>query len=115
MNDITGKVSLSETSVFQKDGFSGQVYIDKEKCAGFNALLVTVNGRHPMKKMIDTTRNYYVVEGSGSFTLDNKSYQVGEGDLFVIGAGHTYEYEGTMKLFEFNVSSDNSFKDEVLE
>jgi hypothetical protein len=35
--------------------------------------------------------------------------------LFIVGAGHEYEYSGKMKLFEFNVSPDNSFKDQVLE
>lgn len=115
MKDITGKISLSETSAFDAGGFSGQVYVENEDGAGFNALLVTVNGRHPKKKMVDTTRNYYVLEGRGTFTLDDKPYQVSAGDLLVVAAGHVYEYEGAMKLFEFNISPDSSFKDEVLQ
>ena len=77
--------------------------------------MVTVNGRHPKKKMIDATRTYFVIEGVGTFTLDDTSHQVKQGDLYVVGPGHTYAYEGTMKLFEFNVSPNNSFKDEILE
>lgn len=115
MKDTTGKISLNETSNFKAGGFSGQIYVQNESRAGFNALLITVDGRHPKKRMIDTTRNYYVIEGSGTFTLDDKPHKVSAGDLFVVGPGHTYEYEGTMKLFEFNVSPDNSFKDEVLQ
>jgi mannose-6-phosphate isomerase-like protein (cupin superfamily) len=115
MKDVTGKISLDQTSGFDAEGFSGQEYILPTDEAGFNALLVTVKGKHPKKRMIDTVRNYFVVEGEGSFTLDGRAYPVKSGDLFVVGVGHEYEYEGAMKLFEFNVSPDNSFKDEILE
>lgn len=115
MQELTKKIALEETDTFDAGGFSGQVYVPNDLKAGFTALLITVNGRHPKKRMIDTTRNYFVVKGTGTFTLDGVPHIVHEGDLFVIGAGHEYEYEGTMTLFEFNVSPDNSFKDERLE
>jgi len=115
MHDITRKTALNETQAFDAGGFSGQIYVGNEENVGFNALLVTVNGRHPKKKMIDTVRNYYVIEGEGTFVLDGTPHQVKSGDLFIVGAGHEYEYSGKMKLFEFNVSPDNSFKDQVLE
>ena len=115
MNDISKKVSIDETQCFDADGFAGQVYVDNKQNVGFNALLVTVNGRHPKKKMIDTVRNYYVIEGKGTFILDGISHKVKPGDLFIVGAGHEYEYSGNMKLFEFNISPDNSFRDEILE
>ncbi len=115
MKDITKKITLDETDKFDASGFSGQVYISNDENAGFNALLVTVNGRHPKKRMIDTTRNYYVIEGEGVFTLDGAPHKVAKGDLFVVSAGHEYEYEGIMKLFEFNISPDSSFKDEKIE
>lgn len=115
MKDVTGKISLKDTEFFDAGGFSGQVYVGSETQAGFNALLVTVKERHPRKRMIDTTRAYFVVEGTGTFTLDDKTHDVAPGDLFIIAPGHEYAYQGKMKLFEFNVSPDNSFKDEVLE
>ena len=114
MQDLAKKITLEETDTFDAGGFSGQVYIPKELKAGFNALLITVTGHHPKKRMIDTTRNYFVVEGKGTFTLDGEVHRIQKGDLFVISAGHEYEYEGTMTLFEFNISPDNSFKDERL-
>ena len=113
--DPTGKITLSETHAFDKGGFSGQVFVQNDDNAGFNALLVTVNGRHPKKRMIDTVRNYYVIEGQGTFILDEVEHEAKAGDLFIVGPGHVYEYSGSMKLFEFNVSSNNSFKDQVLE
>lgn len=113
--DPTGKVSLSETYRFDKNEFYGQVFVSNEENVGFNALLVTINGRHPKKRMIDTIRIYYVTGGEGTFVLDKVEHQAKEGDLFIIGPGHKYEYFGNMKLFEFNVSPENSFKDQVLE
>lgn len=115
MKDITSKISLENTRSFDASGFSGQVYVEGGQNVGFNALLVTVSGRHPKKKMLDTVRNYYVLEGKGIFILDGESHQVKSGDLFIVGAGHEYEYSGDMKLFEFNISPDNSFKDQILE
>ena len=61
--------------------------------------------------MVDATRSYLVLEGSGTFTLNGESSEVKQGDLFVIPDGGEYEYEGEMKLFEFNVpgtTSENS-------
>lgn len=107
-------IALKDTNFFDAGGFSGQEYITREMKAGFNALLVTVKDRHPRKRMVDTTRCYFVVEGTGIFVLDDQSHNVTPGDFFVISPGHEYEYSGDMKLFEFNISPDSSFKDEVL-
>lgn len=115
MNDMTRKISLKDTDSFDAGGFSGQIYIPDESKAGYNALLVTVSGRHPKKQMVDTTRNYYVIEGHGIFVLDGVSHKVELGDLYTIAPGHDYEYQGEMKLLEFNISPDNSFTDKVLE
>lgn len=108
------KIPLSDTQNFDREGFSGQVYIPPQANAGFNALMVDVHGSHPRKRMVDTTRVYLVMEGSGTFTLGENVNGVQKGDLFVIPPGGEYEYEGQMQLFEFNVSPDNSFKDETL-
>jgi quercetin dioxygenase-like cupin family protein len=108
-------ISLAETEGFKREGFSGHVYVDGSAEMGFTALAVDVHGRHPRKRMVDTTRNYLVLEGTGRFTLGDTTTEVEQGQLFVIPAGSEYEYAGEMKLFEFNVSPDNSFKDEKLE
>lgn len=110
------KVSLSETDHFEREGFSGNVYVPKEANTGFFALQVDVHGRHPRKRMLEgTTRTYYVADGEGTFTLGDETHTVAKGDLFIIPPGGEYEYEGKMTLFEFNVSPDNSFRDEKLE
>lgn len=114
-NQPTRRIALGETVRFDRGDFSGEVYVGKDDKAGFSALLVSVNGRHPRKRMIDTTRTYFVVDGTGQFTLNGDIHKVNKGDFYVIPPGNEYEYSGEMKLFEVNISPDNSFRDEKLE
>lgn len=109
------KISLNDTIQFEREGFTGSVYIDGKNNEGFNALQIDVHGKHPKKQILKgTTRSYYVVEGIGTFTLNGEIHKVEQGDLFVVSSGSKYEYEGSMKLFEFNVSPDSSFGDKTL-
>lgn len=110
------KISLNDTTKFEREGFSGNVYIDGSNSEGFNALQINVHGKHPKKRILKgNTRAYYVAEGTGTFTLNGEIHNIQQGDLFVIPAGSEYEYQGEMRLFEFNVSPDGSFGDEKLE
>lgn len=110
------RIGLGQTEHFDREGFSGDIYVAKEAGQGFNALRIVVNGRHPRKRVLyGNTRSYFVVEGEGTFTVGSETHAVAYGDLYVIPAGAEYEYEGVMTLFEFNVSPDNSFGDEKLE
>lgn len=116
MTGMGRKISLEETDKFEREGFSGSVYVDGSKGEGFNALQLDVHGRHPKKRILEgNTRSYFVADGAGTFILNGEAHQVQQGDLFVIPAGSEYEYEGKMRLFEFNVSPDGSFGDEKLE
>jgi mannose-6-phosphate isomerase-like protein (cupin superfamily) len=109
------KIPLENTTSFDRGEFSGKVYISPEDNLGFSALVVEVDGHHPRKRMIEGKRMYWVVDGTGTFTLNDKTEEVKKGDLYIVPEGHEYEYQGKMTLFEFNVSPTNSFKDEKLE
>lgn len=105
------KIALDSARHFERDGFSGDVYVEPDAGFGFSALHVDVHGRHPLKQMVDATRSYLILEGSGTFTLNGEKSEVKKGDLFVIPDGGEYEYEGQMELFELNVpgtTSENS-------
>ena len=107
-------MKIDKTKHFDQAGFSGDFYVSNEDKKGFNALRVSVHGKHPKKKMIDTTRVYFVIDGEGIFTLNETRYNAQKNDLFIVEPGNEYEYEGTMNLFEFNISPNNSFKDQIL-
>ena len=105
------KISQEEAKKFERPGLSGQIYFPSEFKKGFNAMLITANGKHPRKKMIDTIRVYFIIEGEGIFSIDDKKYEIKSEELFVIEPGQEYEYDAKAKMFEFNVSPGNSFRD----
>ncbi len=114
-NQSSKKIRLSDTDGFQREGFDGHVYVPSDAGTGFNVLSVDVHGSHPRKRMMgDTTRTYYVIDGTGSFTLGDDTSEVSSGDLFVIPPDGEYEYSGQMRLLEVNVSPNNEFRDEKL-
>ena len=97
---------------FERNGFDGQILVDGSENRGFSTLIVQVHGEHPLKRMLeDTTRTYFVLEGSGSFTLDGQRQTVEKGQLIVIELGGKYQYEGEMSLLETNISAMNIFSD----
>ena len=57
---------------------------------------------------------YFVIDGSGTFIVDGETQEAEKGDLLIIEAGSVYQYEGSMQLFEFNISPDNTFGDQKL-
>ena len=104
------KIKLAEAIPFEKPGFSGRRYVQAGEALGFTALMVEANGQHPEKQLTDTTRCYLVLSGSGTFRVDDRFITVTADDLIVVQPDSPYSYEGTMRLFEFNVSPNNSFE-----
>jgi mannose-6-phosphate isomerase-like protein (cupin superfamily) len=44
------------------------------------------------------TRLYYIIEGTGVFTIDNQKYDVAPGMLVEVPPGVEYSYSGSMKI-----------------
>ena len=108
------KISLKETEAFDGGEFKGNLYVQKKDGKGFNALLVDCLTGHYKTLLKDATRVYFVFEGSGTFTINDKEMPVEQYDLFLIRSGDTYSYKGTMKLFEFNVPATDEGNEEKL-
>lgn len=104
----TRRISIEDARHFGRDGYSGDIFVEKDSGLGFNALLVDVYGRHYRTRIKGAARNYFVVKGQGTFTIDGKKEEVTPGDLFVITDSLDYEYEGNMTLLEFNVPATDS-------
>ena len=108
-------IPFDETEHFDREGFSGDIFVPKDSKVGFTALQITVDGKHPRKQIgKGNTRSYFVVDGGGTFILNDETRTVVPGDLIVIPSGNEYEYEGVMTLFEFNVSPRNTFRDKLV-
>src|SRR5271165_5588839 len=44
------------------------------------------------------SRIYYIIEGTGLFTIDNRKYEVAPGLLVEVPPGVEYSYSGSMKI-----------------
>jgi mannose-6-phosphate isomerase-like protein (cupin superfamily) len=100
---------------FEREGFTGRIFVDKTEKRGFNAMQIDVDGSHPEKEIkAGNTRAYYVAEGSGFFKLNGQERKVKDGDYIEISEGGRYSYRGKMRLFEVNISPDNSFRDSLV-
>jgi mannose-6-phosphate isomerase-like protein (cupin superfamily) len=44
------------------------------------------------------TRIYYIIEGTGAFTIDNQKYHVAPGLIVEVPPGVEYSYSGSMKI-----------------
>lgn len=106
------KITLKDTRFFDNGPFSGNVYVEKKDGKGFNILLVNCVESHYKTKLISATRLYFVVEGSGTFIIDEKIETAHESDLFIITDNQVYSYKGKMKLIEINVPATDSSNEE---
>src|SRR3989338_2266133 len=106
------KISLNQTSFFDKVDFKGNIYVGKKDGNGFNALLVECITRHYKTRLRGASRMYLVIEGTGTFTMNEQQETAEPNDLFIIKDGDAYEYEGKMKLFEFNIPATDEANQE---
>ncbi|MDE1966230.1 MAG: hypothetical protein KGI41_03250 [Patescibacteria group bacterium] len=109
------KIALNQAIFFDRGDFNGKVYVEGEDRKGFNALLVECITRHYKTRLKNAIRGYLVVEGSGTFTVNDRKEAAEPFDLFIVSDGDVYEYEGKMKLFEFNVPATDSSNEDKLD
>ncbi len=109
------KISLDQTDVHDLGDFKASFYVKKEDGRGFNALLVDCVTRHYKTRLIGSTRGYLILDGVGTFTINGDVQQAKQHDLFLIGSGDEYRYEGKMRLFEFNVPATDAVNEERLD
>jgi len=109
------KIPLSDNRLHDEGSFKARFYCEKKDRDDFNALLVECVTGHNKTKLKAAARTYLILEGSGTFTINDNKEEANQYDLFIISDGDTYEYEGAMKLFEFNVPATDSSNEEKLD
>lgn len=111
MKRITG---VADLDVQIRDGYHYRRYVSQDENP-FNLLQIEVDGRHKRRRVRYGIRNYYVVHGDGTFTIEGERFGVKCRDHIVIMPGEAYEYEGVMELIEFNIPTDGKIEHEDLE
>ena len=109
------KIPLAKTTVYDLKDFAAKFYVEKKDGRGFNALIVDVVTNHYKTKLTGALRMYLVIDGTGTFILNDKEFMAEPFDLFIIQSGDTYSYKGKMRLFEFNVPGTDTSNEEKLD
>lgn len=84
---------------FSRVGVEGAIFSTQHLTSKTEFLIITTEAGH------DTTIiehecdfSYYILEGSGAFTIDGKTELCDVGDLVMIPAGHKFTYKGKLKM-----------------
>ncbi|MBV9159153.1 MAG: hypothetical protein JO019_00985 [Candidatus Kaiserbacteria bacterium] len=109
------KISWNERKISDHGDFIANFYVKKEDGKPFNALIVDVLKGHYKARLKGAARVYLVLDGKGTFTINETVLGVEQNDLIVIQDGDAYSYEGKMRLFEFNVPATDRDNEEKLE
>src|SRR5262249_8786069 len=89
----------SSSPSFTLTGLTGYEF-QSLKDQDFAAHIIDVHAGHDTFMISEAlTRLYYIIEGSGVFTIDNQRYDVAPGRLVEVPPGVEYTYSGSMKIF----------------
>lgn len=100
-------IKAKEVPENDRGGYQYQRYVAHDTSVPFNFLRIDVQGEHGARRVVKGLRNYYVVAGGGTFSIDGQQFEVAAKDLVVIETGEVYSYQGSMELIEFNVADEN--------
>jgi len=77
----------------------------------FSGALIEINGTHGKMKCLKEDRIYFIIAGTGKFTINDKEEAVSKNDLVFIPKNTPYDISGKLKYFlicspEFNPNHD---------
>lgn len=84
---------------FEKVGIKGKIFAIEKLIQKVEFVLVETESGHETtirENVCDFL--YYILEGSGNFIIEGKTYPCEKGDLVVIPAGKSFTYKGSFKL-----------------
>jgi mannose-6-phosphate isomerase-like protein (cupin superfamily) len=91
-------LSVSSSPSFVLKGLTGYAF-QPLKDQDFAVHLVDVHKGHDTFMISKAlTRIFYIIEGTGAFTIDNQKYDVAPGLLVEVPPGVEYSYSGSMKI-----------------
>ena len=96
-----------------RDGHSGKIFgTDSDKT---NHLIIECKKELNVVLMQQESEfNYYILKGSGVFTIDDVNYKVDVSDLVVIPPKHSYTFSGDLKMLLINTPHYNKEKETVI-
>lgn len=79
----------------------------------FSGALIEIDGEHGAMKNVGEDRIYFIIEGSGTFLMDEIEHPVAANDVIFVPKSTPYNIIGTMRFFlvcspEFDAKDDIS-------
>ncbi len=93
------KFKLKDAYKFGWKGLKGWAYNSKDDFRNASAAYFEISGTHGRTKSKISDRIYLVLDGSGKFTIGEKTIQVKKMDVIIVPKNTPYDYKGKMKLY----------------
>lgn len=89
------KIEFDKTkSIEVEKGYVVDNYISKDDEVGYSVVRTHLDGKHPFMKNTNSNRTYYIIKGFSDFYLEDKIFNVKEGEMMVIPKGTKYAFKG---------------------
>jgi len=83
---------------FEKQGVKMKVYNTKDQCPEASIVYQeTLRGHHEEFFHSKSNFIFYVIEGCGTWFIEDQPYNVEAGDVVIIPPNHRFYYRGTLK------------------
>jgi mannose-6-phosphate isomerase-like protein (cupin superfamily) len=85
-------------AVFEKHGVTMRIYNSKEQCPqAAVAYQETLKGHAEEFYHTQSAFIFYIIEGSGTWFIENDSYEVQAGDVVIVPPNKRFYYKGCLK------------------
>lgn len=83
---------------FEKQGVKMRVYNSKEQCAEASVVYQETQKGH-FEEFYHSKSNFifYIIEGAGTWYIEDVPYDVGPGDVVIVPPGKRFYYKGYLK------------------
>lgn len=84
---------------FEKVGIKGKIFPIESVTASTEFVIIeTESGHETVIRENGCDFSYYILEGSGVFTIEGENYPCAKSDLVVVPRGKMFTYKGTLKM-----------------
>ncbi len=109
------KFVKEEAVTFNKAGVKMWKYVGKGDCPQASVLYQEVSGGHYTEFLNHKSAFiYYILEGKGSFIIEDKEYKVKATDVIIVPPNKRFYYLGNMKQILINSPAWEEETDELL-
>jgi ethanolamine utilization protein EutQ (cupin superfamily) len=93
------KFTVDTRRVIGRPSVRGRPIVTREQFERIGCGVFVTQTRHGKIKNLGSDRLYLILEGEGTFTIDDRDIPVAAGDVVIVPRGTPYDYAGKLKVF----------------